>query len=107
MIEKIKELDEHHILYRDSKNGIAWVCDTSSGMCYSAHPNIMQSGSVRGMKALGYWDKSDKVVESHGYKHNISKLVISDTWDKVVAAHCQCSECKKQHENENSKERLG
>lgn len=93
MIVKEKELDGCHTLYRDSNNGLAWVSDTSSGMCYSAHPNIMRSGSVKGMKALGYWGKHDKVIESHGYKYNISRLVVSDTWDKVAADHCHCSEC--------------
>lgn len=102
MFVKEKNLDEQHILYRDTENGLAWVCDSSTGMCYSAHPNIMRSGSARGMKALGYWGKKDKVIESHRFKYNISQLVVSDTWDKVAADHCQCEECVKRHKNDKS-----
>ena len=58
----------HVNLYRDPKTSIAWVEDGSTGSGHSCHPNIHHTGSVRGMKSLGYWEAKDRVVESHGFK---------------------------------------
>lgn len=41
-------------LHRDRKNGIAWIKDGSTGLGHSCHANIDVTGSVRGMKVLGY-----------------------------------------------------
>ena len=90
----IKEVKEYADLYVDDKTGIAWIENGSTGMSHSVHPNIDSSGSVRGMKNLGYWDKNDKIVRSHGYQYNISRLVISDELDKIVADYCNCESCR-------------
>lgn len=66
MKQFIKEVKPYCKLYRDDTNGIAWIENGSTGMGHSVHPNIGISGSVRGMKNLGYWDKDDKIVRSHG-----------------------------------------
>lgn len=57
----IKEIRPYVKLYRDTNNGIAWIEDGSTGLGISVHPNLDKSGSVTGMKKLGYWDKSDRI----------------------------------------------
>lgn len=52
-------------LFRDTKTGIAWVEDGASGNAHSCHPNISDSGSIRGMKDRGYWDKKARTVRTH------------------------------------------
>ncbi len=37
------------------------------------HPSIHVSGSVRGMKERGYWDKHDICVRCGNYIYNLSK----------------------------------
>lgn len=69
----IKEIRPYVKLYRDTNNGIAWIEDGSTGLGISVHPNLDKSGSVTGMKKLGYWDKSDRIVLSHGWKYNIDR----------------------------------
>lgn len=71
----IKEIRSYVKLYRDTNNGIAWIEDGSTGLGISVHPNLDKSGSVTGMKKLGYWDKSDRIVLSHGWKYNIDRFV--------------------------------
>lgn len=71
----IKEIRPYVKLYRDTNNGIAWIEDGSTGLGISVHPNLDKSGSVTGMKKLGYWDKSDRIVLSHGWKYNIDRFV--------------------------------
>ena len=68
---KIREVKPFAILYRDDKNGIAWIEDGSSGCGFSVHANIDASGSVIGMKKLGYWGKKDRTIRSHGFIYNI------------------------------------
>lgn len=46
----IRSIEEHVNLYRDDKNGIAWIEDGRTGLGISIHANIDISGSVRGMK---------------------------------------------------------
>ncbi len=99
----IKEVNQNAKLYRDDKTGIAWIEDGSTGMSHSIHPNIDSSGSVRGMKNLGYWDKQDKIVKSHGFKFNISKVVVTDELDKIVSMYCQCETCQNKRNYEVSK----
>lgn len=95
MKKLIKEVKPYCNLYIDEKTGIAWIENGSTGMGHSVHPNIDISGSVRGMKERGYWNKEDKIVRSHGWQYNISKFVCSDELDEIVAEYCQCEECKK------------
>lgn len=95
MKQFIREVKDHVFLYRDDKNGIAWIEDGRTGLGHSVHPNIDKTGSVKEMKKLGYWGKDDKIVRSHGWQYNISKFVVSDELDEIVADECQCEECKK------------
>lgn len=39
------------------------------------HPSIHYTGSVKGMKKLGYWGKKDKCVRQGQYVYNLSKTV--------------------------------
>lgn len=36
------------------------------------HPSIHYTGSVRGMKKLGYWGKNDRCVRCGQYIYNLS-----------------------------------
>ncbi len=87
---KIKDLDDHITLFRDSRSGIAYVKNGKTGEIHTCHPAIDSSGSVRGMKNLGHWDKKDKVVRSIGMIHNISRSVICDEYDEACRASCRC-----------------
>ncbi len=91
----IREIDECATLYRDDKNGIAWIEDGHTGLGHSCHANIDASGSVTGMKNLGYWNKRDRVIQSHGFKYNIDRFVIDkkDKYDLIVANECMCQGC--------------
>lgn len=40
-----------------------------------AHPSIHHTGSVAGMKKLGYWGKDDVCVRCGQYIYNLSKTV--------------------------------
>lgn len=91
----IREVKPYCNLFIDDKTGIAWIENGSTGMVHSVHPNIDDSGSVKGMKQQGYWNKDDKTVRSHGFIYNISKFVASDELDEIVADECQCEECRK------------
>lgn len=83
-------IQPHAKLYRDSKTGIAWVANGSTGCGHSAHPNIDATGSIRGMKKLGYWRKNDRCVRSHGFIYNIDSLVVSDELDEIARQNCRC-----------------
>ena len=91
--EIIAQLMEYVILYRDPKTGIAWVEDGRTGNGHSCHPNIDRTGSVSGMKKLGYWGKNDIVVLSHGYYYNTSRYIVSDDLDEIAAVYCTCQGC--------------
>ena len=86
----IKKVGEHQVLCRDDRTGVAWVEDGSTGMSHSCHPNIDKTGSVRGMKARGYWRHTDKAVRCNGAIYNISSFVATDDLDWLAAAHCRC-----------------
>ena len=92
----IKEIRPYVKLYRDTNNGIAWIEDGSTGLGISVHPNLDKSGSVTGMKKLGYWDKSDRIVLSHGWKYNIDRFVCDKKNDleMIVADECMCQVCR-------------
>ena len=90
----LREIGPYKHLYRDPDNGLAWVEDGSTGTGSSAHPNIDASGSVAGMKTLGYWGKADIMVRSHGFIYNVSHLVIGDDeLTRIAADACACPGC--------------
>lgn len=92
---KIKNVGSCAELHRDPRTGIAWVKDCSTGMGHSCHANIDATGSVRGMKKLGYWGKNDRTVRSHGFIYNIDTFVVDkkDPYDMLAAEYCQCEAC--------------
>ena len=92
----LQEIAPYQRLYRDPQTGIAWVEDGTTGTGHSAHPNIDASGSIRGMKANGYWQKDDVCVRSHGFIFNVSRRVISGDLDQLAADACQCAGCRVQ-----------
>ena len=90
MKDLIENVSPHVNLYRDRDTGIAWIENGSTGISHSAHPNISDTGSVKGMRDRGYWSEGDRTVKSHGFIYNIDLLVTSDTLDDVARQHCQC-----------------
>jgi len=58
----------------------------SSGTRHSAHPNINSTGSVRVMKKLGYWAKTDITTSQRGTIYNISKVYCSNPLDHLCFA---------------------
>jgi hypothetical protein len=86
----LKQIGEYQYLYRDPKTGIAWVENGSTGMGHTCHPSIHYTGSVSGMKKLGYWRKEDRTVRSHGWIYNIDSLVVDDAFDEIARQYCQC-----------------
>jgi hypothetical protein len=86
----IRKVSEYVHLYRDPKTGIAWVENGSTGNGHTCHASIDATGSVKGMKKLGYWRKDDKTVRSHGYIYNIDSYVVSDDLDLLAAEYCRC-----------------
>ena len=86
----VKQVSPNARLVRCSRTGIAWVEDGSTGMRYSAHPNISDTGSVRGMKSRGYWGKDDKTVRTHGFIYNISHALAGDPFSQAALSACSC-----------------
>ena len=39
------------------------------------HPSIHYTGSVRGMKKLGFWGKNDRCVRCGQYIYNLSRYI--------------------------------
>lgn len=89
---KIKDLKDYVTLYRDDK-GIAFVENGSTGNEHSCHANIDVTGSVKGMKKLGYWKPEDVIVRSRGMYYNVSSKVVSDEYDQIASEHCRCEGC--------------
>lgn len=89
MKQKLQQIKDNVILYRDTNTGIAWVEDGSTGCGHSCHPNINASGSVRGMRRRG-WSKGERVVRSHGFKYNIDRVIVSDEYDEIARQNCLC-----------------
>ncbi len=89
-VQKVRDVGQHQTLYLDADTGIAWVENGSLGLSHSCHPNIDRSGSVAGMKALGYWSRDDRTVESHGFIFNIDECIVSDELDELARDHCRC-----------------
>lgn len=101
---KIRKIKPHAILYRDDRIGIAWIEDGSSGCSLSVHSNIDSSGSVKGMKDLGYWRKEDRTVRSHGFIYNIDSFVCDKNCELevIVANECKCEGCIKRRNKQNN-----
>lgn len=95
MKQLIKEITYYQKLYRDTNNGIAWIEDGSTGLIFSAHPSIDVTGSIKGMKKLGYWNKADRIIRSHGFYYNIDKSGYSETDEltKITYDECMCIAC--------------
>ena len=95
MKQFIREIEESVRLYRDDKNGIAWIEDGRTGLGISVHANISSTGSVSGMKNLGYWGRKDRTVRSHGWIYNIDKFVCykDNELEMIVAEECRCQGC--------------
>lgn len=95
----IKSVGAYKELHRDDRTGIAWIEDGSTGNGHTAHPNIDATGSVRGMKKLGYWAKDARTVRSHGYIYNIDRLVVTDELDEIARQYCRCGGVHQRPEN--------
>lgn len=95
MKQFIRKIEEHVNLYCDDKSGIAWIEHEKIGLGISVHANIDSSGSVSGMKALGYWRRKDRTVRSHGWIYNIDSFVCDkdNEWEVIVADECRCQGC--------------
>lgn len=93
----VRRINRNADLYRDDKNGIAYIYDHSSGIRISVHPNISSSGSVSGMKACGFWAKKDRIVRSGGFLYNIDRFVCckDDELEVIVSGECMCQACLK------------
>lgn len=94
--ELVAQLAPHRALYRDADTGLAWVEDGTTGLGYSAHPNIGESGSEAGMKARGFWAATDRCVRSHGFIYNVSRRDVDPGDANEVAAGraCRCVGCR-------------
>ena len=89
----IKEIKPYIELFINDKTGIAWIENGSTGNSHSVHPNISASGSVKGMKQLGYWREEDVTKKCNGRIYNISEFVVTDELDKIVSKYCKCEKC--------------
>lgn len=66
------------------KNGIVVINNYSTGGGHSCHPNISATGSVKGIKAQGYWGKDDKTVKAGSFIYNKSIIHCSDNLDRLA-----------------------
>lgn len=98
----IKTVGPHARLYRDSESGIAWIEDGSTGLAYSAHSNIDETGSVTGMKSLGRWRKQDRTVNCHGFIYNIDTFAVdpNNSYEVIAANECMCAACIERRDEE-------
>ena len=99
----IRNVKPYAKLYRDTTTGIAWIEDGSSGCGWSVHSNIDITGSVRGMKHLGYWGKKDRTIRSHGYIYNIDTFICDkdNEFEMILANECRCQGCCDRREKSN------
>ena len=104
MKQFVREIEKHINLYRDDKNGIAWIEDGTTGMGISIHANIHSSGSVRGMRDRGYWCRKDRTVRSHGWIYNIDTFICdkNDELEMIVANECMCEACLERRNEERN-----
>lgn len=85
---RVKELDQ--LCSLPIINDVVVINNYSTGCGHSAHPNIDITGSVSGMKKLGYWRKEDITCKQGGFIYNISKISCSNPLDKL----CLCIESR-------------
>jgi hypothetical protein len=97
----VREIEPHVNLFRDPRNGIAWIENGRTGTSHSCHPSIDRTGNLTGMRKNGGWGNAT-VVQSHGFKYNVDSFVINkeDPFDLLVAQECQCSGCEKRRKEE-------
>ena len=93
MKQMIKEIEPSITLHRDDKSGISQIVNSKTGLSHSVHANIDVTGSVTGMKKLGYWKKDARTVRCNGFIYNIDTFVCDDELDKIVAEECRCVAC--------------
>lgn len=84
------KLTQYQEVHQCNSTGIVWIEDGSTGVGHSCHPNIDATGSVRGMKKLGYWGEKDVCVRSHGFIYNVSRTIVTDPLDEIVLDLCAC-----------------
>lgn len=96
----IKDLGRYKTLWRDSRTGLAWVDNGSTGTRHTCHANIDRTGSVAGMKKLGYWASDAVTVRCAGGIYNLDTMVISDELDQIAADACRCIRCASQWQGE-------
>lgn len=79
----------------DSKTGIAWVHDGSTGLRYTVHPNIHYTGKISGMRKHFGWGRYDRIRRFKGYKYNIDILSYNrnSKLETELASRCQCEAC--------------
>lgn len=100
----IREVAPHKILYRDDIYGLAWIEDGTLGWNISIHCSIDSSGSVQGMKNLGYWKKNDRTIKCNGFYYDIDTCYIPDAegeyhdMERIVAKECRCQACIERRE---------
>ena len=95
-MELVREINKNAKLYRGN-GGIAIIKDGNTGNIVSVHPNISSTGSVRGMKQLGYWDKNARTVKCGSYIYNIDSFCCNfrDELEVIVSKECNCEGCIK------------
>lgn len=93
MKQHIRTIRPYVELVRDTKTGIAEVENGSTGNGHSCHANIDKTGSVKGMKKLGYWKEDARTVKSGGFIFNIDTYVVTDELDQIAADECRCQAC--------------
>lgn len=88
----LREVAPHKVLHRDERSGIAWIEDGTAGVGLSLHPNISDSGSVAGMKRMGYWSRDAKTKRTRGFIYNISAYVPEDDsyLNGILRRECRC-----------------
>ena len=101
----VRNLTLYQNLYQDPKSGLAWIEDGLTGLYHSVHANIHRTGSVTGMKKLGYWNKKDRIVRTNGYIYNIDTFVIDSAMDGVVADYCMCEACRSRRSKDGRRKR--
>jgi len=81
---RVKELDLLCSLPKIKQ--VVTIENYTAGCGHSAHPNIDRSGSVKGMKKLGYWSKHDLIIRQGGHIYNYSKIYCSNPLDELCLA---------------------
>lgn len=90
--------NEREVEVRHYASGIVTVYD-GRGYVGSVHANIHKTGSVRGMKNLGYWRREARCVPGGEWVYNIDTYVVTDELDELAAELCQCKGCLERRTN--------